>query len=127
LFLSTAVILGSCTLAAVVAGTGWSWPLFVWGVALGPVAIVLTRFSEGIAARYVGVPADKADEVDRLFRDRRRTTEPNLVGMAIALGVAAGGLESVAIDVMFTGMVVVALGLPLLILPLVKRRGTRGT
>jgi len=126
LLLSTAVVSGACVVLAVVAGSGWSWPLFIWGAALGPLVMTANWFTVHITARYLELPPDKVRELERRDRERRRTTYPMVVGMMLGIGIAAAGLESAGIDVLFTVMAVVSAGLPLLMLPLLKRRLSPG-
>ena len=126
LFLATAVVIGACIVLAVVAGSGWSWPLFIWGAILGPLAMIANRFILRVSARYLDAPPDKVEEVNRRNRERSRTTYPIVFGMSIAFGIAAAGLESVWVDVLFTVITLVSVGLPLLMLPLLKRRFAPG-
>lgn len=126
LFLSTAVIVGACVALAVVAGGGWSWPLLIWGVALGPLAMTASRFTVRFSARYLELPPDKVQELERRDREQRRTTYPIVVGMGLGIGIAAAGLQSVAFDGLFTVITVISVGLPLLMLPLLKRRLSPG-
>jgi hypothetical protein len=121
LFASEAVVLVACVAGVVARGRGWSWPLFLAGLAVGVVSVtcllVLNRGLLGLTRA-----ADDAGEVLRLV-EHRRTVLPLLASGALAISILAAGLDVGAL-IALTGFGVL-LGqvlLPLAAWPATKRR-----
>jgi hypothetical protein len=122
LYACTAVIIVSCTVLAVVEGSGWSWPLFLWGFALGPLAIVANHVTMRLTVRYLWLSPEETERAHERQRQRRATTYPLILGTSLGVGIAAGGLQVAWVDLLFTAYSVIAVGLPLVFLPALRRR-----
>lgn len=66
-YASLVPILGSCAELAVIFGTGWSWGLFLWGVAAGLFIVVCSEAIRKISMLYLGLkPEQRANAVSRV-------------------------------------------------------------
>jgi hypothetical protein len=118
-YASLVPILGSCAELAVIFGTGWSWGLFLWGVAAGLFIVVC---SEAIRKISMLTPEQRANAASRV-RAQRLLVVPNSVGFGLACGVLAGGLQTPWPDILVSAAVVcLVFLLPLASLPLLRRR-----
>jgi hypothetical protein len=100
MYVCGALALLSLVVGAVFVGTGWSWPLLFWGVALGLVA--------GPLLHAVGAYAffrDPRSEVDatnaQVFRSRSRVVNHGLLLICTGMGIFSAALgTSVALALM---------------------------
>ncbi|HVY09799.1 MAG TPA: hypothetical protein VHB18_06625 [Mycobacteriales bacterium] len=109
---------GACIVAsvlgAVLLGTGWSWPLFVWGVAIGPAWVAGTSAVYRYAGRYVLGTSPPPSRFHVLY--------PAWAAMGVPFGVFSACFETAAPDVGLSGYAVIATLVPLVRLPRLRRR-----
>ncbi|HVA59207.1 MAG TPA: hypothetical protein VNG13_01565 [Mycobacteriales bacterium] len=122
-YASFGLVLASCAAVAGVAGTGWSWWLFAWGVGAGILGMACYR----LTIRFVMValkpsPADQA-KAQQLVKARSRVVYPMYLGFGLAIATVTAALQTAWPDILLTGAIVVfGLLLPLLFLRIAKRR-----
>lgn len=124
-------VIGASTLVAVTVHHRWSWPLFVWGVAWGPVVSAYAYFSTRAFGHVLARRGSDADrdqlrvKLDELW-PRYRALYAGLVLFGLGIGILAGGLHSAAVDLVATiGWVVVGVLPPLVLVPILLRRADR--
>lgn len=106
-------------------GDSWSWPLFVWGVAVGllavPANIVVTR----LALR--ALPLSEATHASLMIRvrARERSLYVPLVVLSLCFATYAAARDTAWPDIMETLAFALAVGLPLWLLPKLRRRAER--
>lgn len=123
----------ACAIAIAVAGVAliwfvgnsWSWPLFLWGLLLGPVAVVgLNIQSEFLGIRLRAVTGATVDS--RTLRARRIqrywSTYVGMLAVGFTAGAASAALTSVWIDVGFTVYVAFFGVVPLVFYPAIVAR-----
>ena len=124
---------GVCVLVlAIVAVRGshhhtWSWPLFLWGMLIGPLWMACAWVLADLLAAAAIRPARIPDEQRATFRrDRWRrwwVGYASLCLVAIGVGITSAGLGVAWPDIFLTlAFVVFGLVLPLAAYPAVKRR-----
>ncbi len=119
---------GSFTIAASAAyalllGTGWSWPLFTWGMAVALATGPAMWLVQTIGRRALNVQLDPDSPHARRLRERNRSVlGPALLpGVAIAIIGAASGSPWPAIF-MTAYTLLFGIALPIALLPAIKRR-----
>jgi hypothetical protein len=123
MYASGACVIFACVTLVVTAGHGWSWWLFVWGVAVGPLSVACSELTEKAMIGVFHVSAAEVDEKRPHLRARKLAIYPVAAMQSVACGVLAAGLRSSWPDIIWTaGVVLLQLVLPLAILPLLKRR-----
>jgi hypothetical protein len=125
--ISGVVAVGAAALLATTLYRDWSWPLFAWGVLLGPVAsayayLSTQSFARRMARRAPG-PAEAIRQRQSNLWVRFRGVYAGLVLFGVAVGVVSGGLDSPAPDVVFTLIwLLVGVLMPLIAFRLIVRR-----
>jgi len=124
------VIIGSSTFAAIVLNRGWSWPLFAWGAAVGPIwsagAFYSTKaFTRKVLARVPAGQREGIAALDEGLWARNRATYAGTALLGIGVGIFAAGVHAPAVDIGFTVLWLVGGVLPVLVLtPALLRRAT---
>jgi hypothetical protein len=127
LWLSTSAILVATVGFVLTVGDGWSWPLFVWGAALGPVGVLAAQGTVLLGKRYLRPSPEEIQRNEALRRDVIRPARWSTMFMGLPLGAMAASTGSAALDVLLTvGLVLMTL-LPLAMLPSLKRKAARAT
>lgn len=119
---STPMILLAAVGYAEFIGTGWSWPLFLWGAALGPVQVFAIRRVLDVGMRVVAFSPEQIRDGRRRSWKRYLPTYISLTGIGIAVGIISASAEDAFADVGFTIMGVLGVLLPLLMLPALARK-----
>ena len=103
---SGATIIASAIMIAVTVHHRWSWPFFLWGAAIGPIASAYAYFSAVEFGRRLvrRMPAEREAMDSRSARlwSTYRATYAGAVLMGVAVGIFAAGLDSAAPDAAFT-------------------------
>jgi len=128
----SALVGGVCVLVlAIVPVRGshhtWSWPLFVWGMLIGPLwmacAWVLADLLAAAAIRPARIPAEQRETFRHNRWRRWWVGYTSLCLVAIGVGVTSAGLDVAWPDLLLTlAFVVIGLVLPLAAYPAAKRR-----
>jgi hypothetical protein len=105
----------------------WSWPLFVWGILIGPLWLVcawtLTDLLAAAAVKPSGVPAPQRASIRRDRWRRWRVGYAAFCLCAIGIATISAGLHTIWPDLLFTtAFLTLGLLLPLATYPRVKRR-----
>lgn len=122
------VIIGSATVVAVDLHRAWSWPLFAWGAAWGPVASVWAYFSTKLFGRRLMMRAPVAEREavaarGRALWPRYRATYAGLVLLGVGVGIFSAGMHNAAVDVgLIAVWVLFGLLPPLITFPVLMRR-----
>jgi len=125
-YIAGVVILASCTLAAVVVGNGWSWPLFLWGAVVGFVAGPLQRVVTVYAAHRAGVPEAVMAEREAAFRDRNRHGGHLTAMIGVSSGIFSAGTGIWALNLFLTVLLALSVLMLLLLGPRLARRAREG-
>lgn len=120
-WLSTPMILLSAVAYAAYIGTGWSWPLFLWGCALGPVEVFALRRVAGLAMSVAKLTPEQKDETRRASWERYRPLYVSMTGMSVAAGIISASSQDAFAVAGFTVLGLLGVVLPLLVLPRVAR------
>jgi hypothetical protein len=121
------ILVGCGIVVAVTLHRAWSWPLFVWGAALGPVASAWAYFSLRAFSRNL-IKRRPAQRESLMARERTiwpkyRATYAGMVLLGIGLGIISAASRNPLGDAAFTAMWVLAGVLPPLIAwPMLMRR-----
>jgi hypothetical protein len=123
-YLSTACVIGSAVVIAATVGTGWSWWLLVWGVALGALAIAFNELLVRVVVRVVRPSETDLERMRSRRHEQRLVVFPASLGMGCAIGLIAASLQNAWPDVLIAVVVVVVseVALPLAMLPWLSRR-----
>jgi hypothetical protein len=113
-YLSAAICIASSVVFAVLVGDGWSWPLFVWGLASGPLWIAATYGVYRFAGRQVLGATPPPSRFQALY--------PAWSAMGIPFGVFSASIGSPAPDLGLTVYAFFATILPLAFVPRLRRR-----
>jgi hypothetical protein len=124
---SGVVIVGSAAVVVATLDHGWSWPLFVWGAAIGLVASAWAFFSTKAFGRTLMKRDPSAreaiDERQRALWPKYRATYTAMVFVGVGVGILAAGLHAPAIDLGGTvAWVLFGLLPPLIAFPALLRR-----
>jgi cyanate permease len=124
---SGVVIAGSAAVVVVSVDRGWSWPLFVWGAAIGLVASAWAFFSTKAFGRTLMKRDPSAREAieqrQRALWPKYRATYTGMVFVGVGVGILAAGLLAPAIDLGVTvAWVLFGLLPPLIAFPALRRR-----
>jgi hypothetical protein len=122
---------GSVTIAASVAyaflvGTGWSWPFFIWGMAVafasGPAMLLV----QAIGRRALTVTLDPDSPQARRLRERNRSVLGPALLPGVAIAIIGAASESPWPATFMTAYTLLfGMALPLALLPAIKRRALR--
>lgn len=126
---SAGVIIASATLVAVSVDRTWSWPLFIWGTVIGPVAVAWAYYSTKMFGRTLMKRARDDAEREALaarmrsLGQRHAATYTGLLLVALGVGILAGGLHNPGPAIAFTAVwLVVGVLPPLVTRPLLLRQ-----
>jgi len=120
-------IVGSAILLATTVHHSWSWPFFVWGASIGPLAsayayLSTQAFGRMLTRRDPGNGARVATRQRGLW-ERYRWVYSGMVLFGVAIGILSGGLDSPGPDIAFTILwVLTGVLLPLIGLRLILKR-----
>ena len=109
------------------AGNSWSWPLFLWGLLLGPLTVAWLNIQSEFPA--IRLRAATGAELDpRTMRARRIqrywSTYVGVLAVGFTVGAASASLTSAWIDLGFTAYVVFFGVLPLVFYPAIVARAS---
>ena len=126
------VIVASAVVLAVTLHRSWSWPLFVWGAVLGPVASAWAFYTTKAFARGLMKQATTEKEElrarEQALWPKYRATYAATVLIGIGIGILAAGMHNPLPDWAFTAMwVLVGVLPPLIAYPVIKRRVAAGS
>ena len=122
-YLSNGFLIAAAVVTAAVAGTGWSWWLFIWGVGLGVLGLVGNELIVRATVRIVRPIASDLERLRSRRHDQRLIVFPSALLTGCAVGIIAAGLQSAVLDVLMTVVVVVLeVGLPVVLLSSLRRR-----
>lgn len=110
-YAGVSLCIAASILGAVLVGTGWSWPLFGWGVLIGPLWVAGTAAIYRYAGRYV-LGAPPLTRFGALY--------PAWAAMGVPFGVGSAAFETAAPDVGLSIYAFLAM-----LLPLARMRGVR--
>jgi hypothetical protein len=111
---SGAVIIASATLVAVAVNRTWSWPLFIWGAVMGPVAVACSYYATKMFGRTLMQrlrdDAEREALASRMHAVGRRyaATYTGLLLVALGAGILSGGLRNPSPDIAFTTIWILA-------------------
>ena len=108
-------------------GNSWSWPLFLWGLLLGPVSVAwLNIQSEFLAIRLrVATGAELDPRAMRARRIQRYwSTYVGMLAVGFTVGAASASLTSAWIDLGFTAYLVFLGVLPIVFYPAIVARAS---
>lgn len=92
----------------------WSWPLFGWGAAAGPIWIAVTTAAFRLSARYVrGDAAATSSKFAAYY--------PLWASIGLPVGVLSAVFSTQWPDAVFTAYAVLSLLVPLVMLPKLRR------
>jgi hypothetical protein len=120
--LSTPAILLAGVGYAVFVGTGWSWPLFGWGLAIGPLWVIGIRAALRPAVRVTSASEAEAREATRRSWRLYRPVYISMIGMGAFAGIFSASSEVPFGDIVFSVLGVLGLLIPLLMLPSLKKK-----
>jgi hypothetical protein len=107
---------------AVNVGTGWAWPLFVWGLAIGLLLPIISETVHRVAASYLRLTPEEVARSRALVSARRLVIIPTGVALGLTIGLVAASWMVAWVDRVATVIVVLSL-LPVFILfPALKRK-----
>jgi hypothetical protein len=106
-------------------GHHWSWPLFVWGVAVGLLAVPANMVVTRLALRALPLSEDTHASLITRVRARERSLYVPLVVLSVCFASYAALRDTAWPDIMETLAFAVAVGLPLWFLPKLRRRAER--
>jgi hypothetical protein len=110
------ILVFASVLAAIV-GTGWSWPLFIWGAALGPLSIATTWLFLQVAMRSQLLAADRVATARQRMRARSWSVNPTVVLFAVSIAILGAAFDSIWPDVLMTAVIVLSnIAMPLVVL-----------
>lgn len=120
-------MVGACAVVALSLGTGWSWSLFLWGLGVGLLGPVISEVLRRIASSYLAPTPQQLADAQVRVRAHRLLVIPMGVAVGFAVGLLAGALEVVWVDVVPTVALLLFGLLPALIqLPRFRRAGHAG-
>jgi hypothetical protein len=122
-YASDASVLLGCAYLGWRFGQGWSWPLFVWGVASAVLAVMGSVLMGWLSRRMWHLSAGQRATAVAQLRGRAVPLYLPVLTFGVAVGLLAARLHAPWIDVLMTAMVVV-LGVlvPLSMVLKVRRR-----
>jgi hypothetical protein len=128
LYASDLCVIGACAVFAVTVGTGWSWALFLWAVAIGALGVCSVELFRKVAASRSRLTPEQLTAMQPRLRSHRLLSIPAALAMSVAIGLIAGSLEAPWIDVTYAVAMLLLIPLPLLIaLVIIKRRSAKDT
>lgn len=117
-----------CLLAAVLVvmvdgGHRWSWSLLAWGLAVGALGVIGNHTITRIGLRAIKLSPEERTTAEARIHADHLAVYPSFLLMSVGVAIAAAGLDSAALAVLFVIYVVLAnILLPLFLLPHVVRR-----
>ena len=118
-FVGVALCVVASVVSATLLGTGWSWPLFVWGVAIGPLWVGATTAAYRFAGSKVLGEAPPASRLSAIY--------PAWACMGIPFGVFSAAFGTAAPDAGLTIYAAIATLLPLVRVPALRRQFAAAT
>ncbi len=103
----------------------WSWPLFIWGVVVGLLAVPANMVITRMALRGLPLSPDIHASMLTRVRARERRLYLPLIVLSLCFATYAGARDAAWPDVLETLAFVIAVGLPLWLLPKLRRRTER--
>jgi hypothetical protein len=117
LYANAVVVLACASVVAATVGTGWSWPLFIWGAALGPLSIAVTALMGRLAIRSQALSADRVASVRERMTARNWSVNPTVVASAVSIAILGAAFDTVWADVIMTVVIVLSnIAIPLVVL-----------
>jgi hypothetical protein len=107
IYVCGAVVLASMVACAAFVGTGWSWPLFVWGVALGLVSGRMLRMLGTYAFFRGGAQSETTARNAEVYRSRSPVVERLLLMVCTGMGIfsaAVGASVGLALATFLLGL-----------------------
>jgi hypothetical protein len=106
-------------------GHHWSWPLFVWGVVVGLLAVPANMVVTRLALR--ALPLSESTHASLMYRvrARERSLYVPLIALSLCFASYAALRDTAWPDILETLAFAVAVGLPLWLLPKLRRRTER--
>jgi hypothetical protein len=123
LYASDLCVIGACAVFAVTVGTGWSWALFVWAVAIGALGTFGAELFRKVAVSRSRLTPEQLTAIQARVTARRLAVVPAGLAMSVAIGLIAGSLEAPWIDVAYAVAMLLLLALPVLIALVILKRG----
>lgn len=103
-------------------GHHWSWPLFIWGAVIGLLAVPANMVITRMALRALPLSEQTHASVLTRVRARERSLYTPLVALSLCFATYAAARDSAWPVVLETLAFVLAVGLPLWLLPKLRRR-----
>lgn len=125
-WVSDACVLFAVVVFAVTVGTGWWWPPFIGGAAVGVAGVAAYRLQFPVLAAALGVSAQEAARGRAQVRDRDAVIIPGYLTYGVVCGVIGGSVGSWwPVIALAAGVVLFTVVVPLTLLPVLKRRIAR--
>jgi MFS family permease len=128
MYASGLIVLASLCFVSAVVGTGWSWPVFVFGVLAAVLLVVANHlmlvFASNRMTKRFKPTEDRQALMQREVR-RRRRIYPVLFTMTLGIAILSAALETYwPVALALLAWLLAAVILPLALLPLIIRRTT---
>lgn len=78
MYMSSLCVMVACSSLTFTTGHHWSWPLFVWGLAMGPAAIVGYEALVKVVMAAFRLTAAEVAQARDLFKSRKQALYPSL-------------------------------------------------
>lgn len=123
MYVSSLCVVFACAALAFEVGHGWSWGLFVWGLAVGAAAILGYEALLKLIPKVFHISGAEVANARRQLKARKQAIYPLFGAYGVAVGILAAGLGKIWPDLVWTAMVVVSeVGVPVVAYLFVKRR-----
>jgi len=123
---SGAAIVFSGVVLMTFVGTTWSWPLFMWGLLLGPAIVLWLSAQNDLVARSLSKAAGEPVDIRSLRTERVRRYWSTYVSMCCSgftIGAASASLGTAWPDAAMTAYTVAfSVLIPLAVYPALKRK-----
>ena len=107
-YVSVAAGIAAAGAVAFIAGTGWSWPLFAWGLGAGVLGIVCNEIVAKLLRAIISpVTVDDRERIKAKRAKQRLLVLPASAGTGVAVGIVAGASGTPWPDLLLTAFVVV--------------------
>jgi hypothetical protein len=103
----------------------WSWPLFIWGVVVGLLAVPANMVVTRLAMRALPLSEQTHASILTRVRSRERRLYAPLIVLSLCFATYSAARDTAWPDVMETLAFALAVGLPLWLLPKLRRRTER--
>ena len=121
-WLSTVLFLVAVTAIALVGGSGWSWPFFLWGVGAGILTVACMRGMLRLGYALIPLTPEKVAQSKQRVRERYRSLYVSTFAFGVGVGVVAASLRSAWPDILLTAAAVLFQLPALIMLPRARRR-----